>query len=113
MILYYVTPYSNHTIPYQTILYTNYLEKWKLTRAARPSSPPRGPGVAPPAEHPGVQALVDVPGSWVPQLPSYICNLLRPLTKVLFLLVPCGYIIIKIKGIPKEMTTILPLIGLN
>ena len=31
------------------------------------------------------------------------CNLLRPLIKILFLLVPYGYIIIKLKRIPKEM----------
>ena len=35
---------------------------------------------------------------------SQICNLLRPLIKILFLLVPYGYIIIK--KIPKEMTEI-------
>ena len=33
-----------------------------------------------------------------------ICNLLRPPIKILFSLVPYGYIIIKIKRIPKEMT---------
>ena len=32
------------------------------------------------------------------------CNLLRPLIRTVFLLVPYGYIIIKIKRIPKEMT---------
>ena len=37
---------------------------------------------------------------------SMTCNLLRPLIKILFLLVPYGYIIILIiiKRIPKEMT---------
>ena len=33
-----------------------------------------------------------------------ICNLLGPLIKILFLLVPYGNIIIKMKRIPKEMT---------
>ena len=32
------------------------------------------------------------------------CNLLRPLIKILCLLVPSGYIILKIKRIPKDMT---------
>ena len=36
-----------------------------------------------------------------------ICNLLRPLIKILFLLVPYGYIVLKIKRIPKEMTGIV------
>ena len=36
------------------------------------------------------------------------CNLLRPLIKTLFLLVPYGYIIKKSKRIPKEMTVSIP-----
>ena len=36
------------------------------------------------------------------------CHLRRPLIKILFLLVPYGYIIIKIKRIPKEMTVWAP-----
>ena len=32
-----------------------------------------------------------------------ICNLLRPLITILFLLVPCGSIIIKIKRIPTQL----------
>ena len=32
------------------------------------------------------------------------CNLLRPLIKIAFLLVPFGNIVVKIKGIPKETT---------
>ena len=35
----------------------------------------------------------------------FVCNLLRPLIKILFSLVPCGYIIIK--KAPKEMTVCL------
>ena len=36
-----------------------------------------------------------------------LCNLLRPLIKKRFLLVPYGYIILLIKRIPKEMTVLL------
>ena len=38
--------------------------------------------------------------------PALVCNLLRPLITTLFLLVPCGYITVKLKIIPKEMTVV-------
>ena len=37
-------------------------------------------------------------------IPYRNCNLLRLLSKIVFLLVPCGCITIKIKRIPKNMT---------
>ena len=73
---------------------------WSLqssSPAARPTPPPRPKPSSESRLRPYRESIGTV---------QNICNLLRALINIRFLLVPYGYIIINIKRIPQEMTDI-------